>query len=169
MHCAEPADDTELALHELRRLVHGIRSASYSVERSCGVTGAQLFVLRELSFEPGASIRRLSERTMTDPSSVSVIIARLVERGLVTRTLDEADRRRSELMLSRKGAQLLARAPEPYQSKLIGVLRGLPRADVGVLRVTLSRLSDSLGLEGKAPLFFEGAKRTGRKPRGPQQ
>src|SRR5688572_31281216 len=79
MHSREPGDDAELTLRELRRLVHGIKTASYSVERSCKVTGAQLFVLRELSLEPGASIRRLSERTLTDPSSVSVIVARLVE------------------------------------------------------------------------------------------
>ena len=62
------------------------------------MTGAQLFVLRELSLEPGASIRRLSERTLTDPSSVSVIVARLVEHGYVTRAVDEADRRRTALL-----------------------------------------------------------------------
>ena len=92
MQSPEPGDDAELTLRELRRLVHGIKTASYSVERSCKVTGAQLFVLRELALEPGASIRRLSERTLTDPSSVSVIVVRLVEQGYVTRAVDEADR-----------------------------------------------------------------------------
>ena len=166
MHSSLAGDEAELALHELRRLVHGIRSASYSVERSCGVTGAQLFVLRELSLDPGASIRRLSERTLTDPSSVSVIVARLVERGLVSRALDEADRRKSALTLTRRGAQLLKRAPEPYQGRLIDVLRNLPPTDLGVLRLALSRMSDALGVQGEAPLFFEDTKRRARKARG---
>lgn len=166
MHFQHEPDEAELALQELRRLVHGIRSASYSVERSCGVTGAQLFVLRELSLEPGASIRRLSERTLTDPSSVSVIVAHLEERGLVTRTLDEADRRKSALRLSSQGAQLLTRAPEPYQGRLIGVLRALPRSALGPLRAALSSMSDSLDLKGDAPLFFEYTTQRKRKPRG---
>lgn len=166
MHFPHEPDEAELALQELRRLVHGIRSASYSVERSCGVTGAQLFVLRELSLEPGASIRRLSERTLTDPSSVSVIVAHLEERGLVTRTLDEADRRKSALRLSSQGAQLLTRAPEPYQGRLIGVLRALPRSALGPLRAALSSMSDSLDLKGDAPLFFEYTKQRKRKPHG---
>lgn len=165
MHSQRAPNEAELALQELRRLVHGIRSASYSVERSCGVTGAQLFVLRELSQEPGASIRRLSERTLTDPSSVSVIVARLVERGFVTRSLDETDRRKSALTLSKKGAQLLTRAPEPFQGRLIEVLRALPRADLGVLRAALSRMSDSLGLRGEVPLFFENARRRKKRSR----
>jgi DNA-binding MarR family transcriptional regulator len=166
MQLRHAQDEAELALQALRRLVHGIRSVSYSVERSCGVTGAQLFVLRELSLEPAASIRRLSERTLTDPSSVSVIVARLVARGLVTRTRDDADRRKSALALSSKGAQLLARAPEPYQGRLIGVLRALPRSQLGALRAALSSLSDALGLTGGAPLFFERAPPRKRAPRG---
>lgn len=155
MHSPQTGGEPELALQELRRLVHGIRTASYAVESSFEVTGAQLFVLRELSLEPGASIRRLSELTLTDPSSVSVLVSRLVERGLVTRTLDPSDRRKSALSLSRKGAALLRRAPEPYQGKLIGVLRGLPLSELSVLRTTLARLAGSLGLELDAPLFFE--------------
>lgn len=166
MHSRNPPDEAELALHELRRLVHGIRGASHSVERSCGVTGAQLFVLRELAAEPGASIRRISERTLTDPSSVSVIVARLVARGLVARTVDAADRRKSTLTLSAKGARLLARAPEPYQARLIGLLRGLPRSNLRALRTALSGMSDSLGLRAEAPLFFEQGPRRKEKPRG---
>ena len=159
MHSPPPGDSAELALQELRRLVQGIRVTSHAVERSYGVTGAQLFVLRELSLEPNASIRRLSQRTLTDPSSVSVVVARLVARGLVKRTLDATDRRKSALTVTRLGERLLARAPEPYQGRLIAALRELKRADLRVLRRALSQLSDALEIEPSgAPLFFEDAK-----------
>lgn len=160
MQSADPSNEAEIALYELRRLVHGIRTASYAAERSCGVTGAQLFVLRELAEEPGISIRRLSERTMTDPSSVSVLVARLVERGLMARSFDTADRRKSVLDLTKKGSQLLARAPEPYQSRVIEVLRSLPPAELGVLQGALGRLADALGTDEGAPLFFEDEKQS---------
>lgn len=165
MH-SDPNGDAELALQELRRLVHGIRTASYAAEQSWGITGAQLFVLRELSLEPGASIRRLSERTMTDASSVSVIVARLVEAGLVVRDLDPTDRRKSVLSLANKGVELLTRAPEPYQTRLIAALRELPSSDLGVLRDALARISESLSLDGVGtPLFFEDANPSERAPR----
>lgn len=160
MHSPPPPGDTaELVLQQLRRLVQGIRVTSYAVEQSYGVTGAQLFVLRELALEPNASIRRISQRTLTDPSSVSVVVARLVARGLVKRTLDATDRRKSALSVTTKGARLLGRAPEPYQGRLIATLRELKPADLRVLRGALSQLCDSLELEtSRAPLFFEDAK-----------
>lgn len=165
MHSVE-SEKAELALQQLRRLVHGIRTASYAVEHACGVTGAQLFVLRELSHEPGASIRRLSERTMTDASSVSVIVGRLVEAGLVARSVDPADRRKTALSLTKQGSSLLGRAPEPYQNRLIEVLRALPAARLDVLSETLSSIADALGLDGAStPLFFEDSAPGERKAR----
>ncbi len=160
-------DDALRALRELRRLVHGIHRASFSVERSFGVTGAQLFVLRELAAEPRASIRALSERTLTDPSSVSVLVARLVERGLVSRARDPLDRRKSALSLTPTGRRLLARAPEAYQGRLIKALAALSPAEVAALGSTLARVSDALGLASVAPPFFEDkAGERERPPRG---
>lgn len=166
MQLAKAGDRAEIALKELRRLVHGIRIASHAVERTWGITGAQLFVLRELSLEAGVSIRRLSERTMTDPSSVSVIIARLVERGLVTNVRDAADRRRRVLSLTKKGNQLLSRAPAPYQGRLIAALRELPPSRLAQLAATLSSVSDALGISHVGtPMFFEAEGRKERKTR----
>src|SRR5262245_26737869 len=112
MQLSRGGDEAALVVDSLRRLVHGLRVAAQGVERDLRVSGAQLFVLRELAAEPSISIRRLSERTLTDPSSVSVVVARLVESGLVTRKRAAADARRTVLAVSKKGHALLARAPE---------------------------------------------------------
>ena len=172
----ETKDDAENALDELRRLVHGLRTSAYAVERELGISGAQLFVLRELEAEPGCSIRRLSDRTLTDPSSVSTVVARLVERGLVTRTQDVVDARKSCLVVSKKGSNLLARAPEPYQARIIAALRRLAPQRLRELRLGLRQVTDALQIErGPAPLFFEAgpATKTGpanrkRTPRAPR-
>ena len=140
MQIPPAAEDAEFALQGLRRLVQGIRTTSYTVERKFGITGAQLFVLRELALEPGASIRRLADRTLTDPSSVSVVVGRLVARGLVARTRDTTDGRKSSLLVSKQGATLLARAPEPYQNRLVAVLHELPKARLRVLGDALRQL-----------------------------
>lgn len=165
MQMLAAGEDAELALQDLRRLVQGIRTTSYAVERSFGITGAQLFVLRELALEPGASIRRLADRTLTDPSSVSVVVGRLVARGLVARTRDATDGRKSALVVSKKGATLLARAPEPFQNRLVAVLSGLPKARLRVLGDALRQLADALQLEHtEAPLFFEATARSRKAP-----
>src|SRR5262245_16678972 len=89
----DEGDDAAHVLDSLRHIVRALRTSSHEVKRELGITGAQLFVLRELAAEPGISIRRLSERTLTDPSSVSVVAARLVERRFVARRRDRADAR----------------------------------------------------------------------------
>lgn len=124
------------------------------VESELGLTGAQLFVLGELAAEPNVSIRRLAERTLTDPSSASVVVARLVARGFVTRRRDPADGRRSVLAVSERGREALGRAPVPYQAKLFAALESLSRPDLRKLRLGLTAL---LGTElaASAPFFFE--------------
>jgi len=159
-------DDAEVALNELRRLVQGLRTSSHAVERDLGISGAQLFVLRELAAEPGVSIRRVSERTLTDPSSVSTVVSRLVESGLVTRARQASDARASRLEISRKGAALLARAGEPYQARVIAALRGLAPRRLREFRLALREVVDALELErGEAPLFFERGPNEGKKRR----
>lgn len=164
MQLRAATDDAEVALNELRRLVQGLRASSHAVERELGISGAQLFVLRELAAEPGVSIRRVSERTLTDPSSVSTVVSRLVESGLVTRARQASDARASRLEISRKGAALLARAPEPYQARVIAALRGLAPRRLREFRLALREVVDALELErGEAPLFFEGGPNEGKK------
>ncbi|MEZ4255624.1 MAG: MarR family transcriptional regulator [Polyangiales bacterium] len=162
-------EEAASVLKSLRQLVHGLRATSHAVEDDVGLTGAQLFVLRELAGEPDVSIRRLSERTMTDPSSVSVVVARLTERGLVNRRRDPDDGRRSVLSVSKRGKAVLGRSPEPYQAKLFAALQALPRQRLRQLHLGLSALLDgSKQSHSTAPLFFEDLppSRARRKPRG---
>lgn len=150
------SDDASTVVDALRRIVHELRITTHRAEDEVGLSGAQLFVLRELAAEPGISIRRLSERTLTDPSSVSVVVARLVERGLVTRKSDPADARKSVLSPSTKGKSLLARAPEPFQARLFSALAALPPARLREMRLGLSFVIDQTAVsDGSAPLFFE--------------
>lgn len=158
--------DAEVALDALRRLVQAIRVSSHAVEQGVGISGAQLFVLHELWLEPGASIRRLSERTLTDPSSVSVVVARLVARRLVTRAQHSTDARASSLTVSRQGARLLARAPKPFQARLIGALKELSPARLRGFSSTLTQLVEALG-PTEARLFFEAGAFTKKKKKRP--
>ncbi len=140
----------------LRRVVRELRQSSRAAEERLGISGAQLFVLHEVARHSHLSINELAERTLTDQSSVSVVVKRLAARGLVERRVSRADARRTEVAITQAGKALLRGAPEVTQVRLLSGLERLPPAD----RATLARLLGELvgGMEsrpGRPPMFFE--------------
>jgi DNA-binding MarR family transcriptional regulator len=142
----------------LRRIVQVLRVSSHRIESRYGVSGAQLFVLRQLALADGASLAELAAQTRTDPSSVSVAVSRLVARGLVRRVRSNDDRRRARVTLSARGRELMRRAPEPAQARLIGALEGFSSAQLTTFAVSLDTIARALGApEGPPAMFFERA------------
>lgn len=160
--------DIGRALEGLRAIVRALRVNSHALERRIGISGAQLFVLQQLQEGPADSMNELAERTLTHQSSVSVVVSRLVERGLVTRTAAATDARRTEIALSARGRAMLRRAPATVQSQLVSGLRALPSARLSALAAGIEGWIRAAGIaEGKPPLFFEDASpaKAGRKRR----
>jgi DNA-binding MarR family transcriptional regulator len=149
------------ALNAIRRIVRALRLASTATERALGVSGAQLFVLQQLAEGTpakgaGLSIADLAARTATDPSSVSVVVSRLVERKLAARRVSKLDARRAEVVITAAGLRLLRKAPEPIQAKLIEGLASLPPARLRAVVAGLQAVVAAMGaLDGEAPMFFE--------------
>jgi DNA-binding MarR family transcriptional regulator len=150
---------------DLRRIVRWLRIASGELDRSLGVSGAQLFVLRQLSEKRAGSIAELAARTLTDQSSVSVVVSRLVERGLVERARRKDDQRCAELKVTARGRAILRRAPRSGQEQLIAALERLPAARRTALARALAQLVREAGIGAQPPtMFFEegGSSRRGR-------
>jgi DNA-binding MarR family transcriptional regulator len=153
------------AIDSLRRLVQALRTSSHLAWSELGVSGAQLFVLQQLGDAAPLSLSALAERTHTHASSVSVVVARLVQRGLVARRAAADDARRAELSLTAAGRRLLERAPTPVQVRLIEALASLPARDRSHLGRTLALLCARAGLaDAPATMFFEDAQ--GRSSHG---
>ena len=150
----------------LRRIVRFLRLADREVEAACNISAAQLFVLHVLVDAPAASLSEIAERTLTDQSSVSTVVARLVERGLVKRTASKTDRRRAELRLSPAGQRMVERAPRAPQALMIAALRALPDAKQAELARALDTLASVFGANEVAPrMLFEDEPPPRRKKR----
>jgi DNA-binding MarR family transcriptional regulator len=150
----------------LRRIVRALRVSASEVERSTGISSAQLFVLRVVAASPGGSLGDVRSATLTDLSSVSAVVSRLVERGLVRRGTSPGDARRAALDVTAAGRALLRRAPSPAQERLVSALRRLPRAEVARLSASLGRLAAALGAaDGPGAMFFEDAGPKASSPR----
>ena len=144
------------AMDNLRRVVRALSASARSVSAR-GVSGAQLFVLRQIAAAPSLSLRELSDRTLTGQSTVSEVVTRLVERGLVERVASETDARRAELTLTARGRRAIAGTEPTAQERLAQGLAALPRARRVALAKVLDEWLDSAGLgEIPAAMFFDG-------------
>jgi len=151
-----PSAESSSVLDDLRRIVRVLRESSRAAEQHLGVSGAQLFVLRSLADVPSLSLNELATRTRTHQSTVSVVVKRLVESGLVVRETSEVDARRLELSLSRRGRALLERAPLAAQDRLIRGIERLSAAERRALSVSLRGLVVAMEIADDAPrMFFE--------------
>jgi DNA-binding MarR family transcriptional regulator len=148
--------DSQRILDSIRRLVRMLRVSDRQAQSELGVSGAQLFVLAELGKTPSLSLNELASRTLTDQSSVSVVVTRLVEAGLVTRDRDARDARRLVLNLTRSGHALLQNAPPIAQERLLAVFDGLSDAERKRFADTFEEIIENAGGDdGPAPMLFE--------------
>src|SRR5262245_48418666 len=96
-------------LRELWALDHAMQRRSKKMEAMLGVTGPQRLALRLVSRFPGLPAGRLARLLHVHPSTVTGVVKRLSDRGLLVRTSDGPDRRRALLRITPEGMQLLAR------------------------------------------------------------
>src|SRR5262249_47954066 len=140
----------------LRRIVRALRLSARASEARLGISSAQLFVLHQLAHGDASSIDELAARTLTHQSSVSVVVSRLAERGLVVRRASPHDARRTAIALTAAGRALLRRAPEVGQERLITGLGRLRPAQRRMLASHLTALVRALEVDHEQPgMFFD--------------
>lgn len=144
------------AMQSVRRIVRALHADSTSVEEAHGVTGAQLFVLRQLAEDEPRSIGELARRTSTTPSTVSEVVSRLVGRGLAARRPSATDRRVAAVSLTESGARVVAAARQPMAERFVAAFHSLDPDDRAALAGALGRWTAAAGLDAVAPaMFFE--------------
>lgn len=157
------AGETRAVLEALRRVVQALRVTARDAEIRHGVSAAQLFVLHLLARDGPASVNEIAQRSFTHQSSVSVVIARLAEAGLVARDRSTEDRRRAVIALTTDGRALLRRVPEPAQTRLVAALDRCTVTERRALARGLEALVREMGIaDGLAGMFFEEATVRGR-------
>lgn len=128
-------------IDSLRSIVQSLRSANRDAEQNLGISSAQLFVLQELKDRPALSINELAERTFTHQSSVSMVVTKLVQSRLVTRTAARSDGRKMSISITASGRMLLRRSPDAAQTTLVAALRRMPAGELRALSSALTNLT----------------------------
>lgn len=141
----------------IRAVVRALRLNTRAIEKKLGISLAQLWVLQILADKPAESLNELALATATHQSSVSVVVRRLVERELVSRTTAHQDKRRVRIELTEAGRSLLRHAPPTVNVSLVGGLRRMAPEN----REQLSQLmrewltGSGLDLTAEPPMLME--------------
>lgn len=149
-----PQGDAARIVHGLRRIVRALHSYSQDVHRTYGLTAPQLWALKTLEREGPLPAGRLAEALAVHQSSLSVLIDRLERRDLVHRVRTPQDRRFVQIALTRRGAALSRRAPEPAQGRLLHGLRDMTSSQVRSVRQGVDRLVEAMEAGGTKARFF---------------
>jgi DNA-binding MarR family transcriptional regulator len=136
-----------LAFHVLKqfRLIYGsVKQHFREVERTCGISGSQLWLLQEIRGKPGIGVSELADRLSIHQSTCSILVDKLGSRGLVEKQRSKDDQRRVGLSLTSMATVLLAGAPGPAEGILPSALKTLPDSTLESLHGNLEALIRNL-------------------------
>lgn len=127
------------------RLIFGsVRHHFRHVEASCGVSGSQLWVIREVSASPGVGVSALALKLSLHQSTCSQLVEALVERGLLRKVRAGEDGRRVGLWPTPRTSRVLAGAPGAAEGILPTALSELSNQSLQILSAQLQRLIAAL-------------------------
>ncbi len=129
---------------------HGLSASSKAMDTRFGVTGPQRLVIRIVGRHPGIAAGRIAEILHVHPSTLTGVLGRLVDRGLLTRKVDPEDGRRALFGLTASGKKLDALRSGTIESKVRGALSRMPPREIAAARKVLSSLADSLSTDARA-------------------
>jgi DNA-binding MarR family transcriptional regulator len=113
--------------------------------KTFGVTGPQRFVLRMVGRFGTLSGGEVARLLALHPSTLTGILDRLADAGLLDRRSAEEDARRMVLTLSKKGQRHDSPAPGTIEATVREVLARTTPRDVRATRRLLNAIADALG------------------------
>jgi DNA-binding MarR family transcriptional regulator len=105
-------------LKKLRIVVRAAQRHSQWIEKQCGVSGAQLWIMQELHDQPGLRVGELAAKLAIHQTTSSNLVDALRKRGYLVKERDPVDQRVVNLKLSDEGLAVLMKAPTPARGLL---------------------------------------------------
>lgn len=147
----------------IRRIVRAIELHSKSLVATVGLTSPQLSVLKTLAAMGEGTPTSLAKALKLSQPTVSGIVDRLTQRGLVERSRVDGDRRKSGVRLTSEGAQVVVSAPSLLQERFLLELSRLESWEQTMLLSSLQRIAVLMDAEdvSATPLLTPGASTAG--------
>lgn len=124
---------------------HALSASSKQMDAQFGITGPQRLVIRIVGRHPGISAGRIADILHVHPSTLTGVLARLVERSVLTRKADPGDARRALFSLTAQGRKLDELRTGTVEAKVRRALGMLSEREVAGARRVLGALAEALG------------------------
>lgn len=130
---------------EIAETAHAMRKAFDRRAIGLGVTRAQWKVLFRLTRQPGMRQIELADLLDVEPITLTRIIDRLQEAGLVDRTPDPSDRRVWRLHVTATAQPLVEKLREIADEMTAETFFGIEPGEIEITRRVLERLRENAG------------------------
>jgi DNA-binding MarR family transcriptional regulator len=127
-------------VRELVRCYQAFERVSNSHIRLCGLTPPQFDIVATLGNTPGMTFKELGQRTLITKGTLTGVVDRLEERGLVRRVASESDGRSTLVRLTKAGEALFERTFKPHLEFLAPAFEALPECGRRELEKHLAQL-----------------------------
>lgn len=147
---------------------HALQRTSKRMETTLGVTGPQRFVIRIVGRFPAISAGQLSKLLHLHPSTLTGILQRLEQRGLLRRRSDPRDGRRTLIGLTEKGRAFDTDSAGTVEACVAKVLARTDQRNIAAARdmlVEIAALLDRSVAEVPAAPRTRGQSRRARSAR----
>jgi DNA-binding MarR family transcriptional regulator len=128
---------------EIGETAHALRKAFDRRAVGLGVTRAQWKVLFRLTRQPGLRQIELADMLDIEPITLSRIVDRLEEAGLVERLADPADRRAWRLHVTAKAQPLVAKLGALADEMIAEAFAGIDPKDIEITREVLGKVREN--------------------------
>lgn len=145
-------------LRALRRILRATDAGTRRLASATGLTPSQLLVLREIGAHRGVTPGAVAQQLQFSHATITAVVDRLAELGLVTRTRSEADKRQFLLAITPDGSRTAAEAPDMLQEIFLHRFTMLAPWEQAMIFAGAERLAAILGADNDAaPLLDTGA------------
>jgi DNA-binding MarR family transcriptional regulator len=146
------------ALKKLRIIIRAAQRHSAWIEKQCGVSGAQLWLMQELYEVPELRVGEIASKLAIHQTTASNLLDALVKKGYVVKQRDTIDQRVVKIALTEQGRDVIIAAPKPARGLMPEALRKLDKEKLKELNAGLQALVDVIETgdesNGLQPLSF---------------
>jgi DNA-binding MarR family transcriptional regulator len=122
-----------------------LQSTSKRMASTLGITGPQRLVLKVVAQQPGISAREVADLLRLHPSTITGILQRLSDKGLLLRARDPVDARRVRLRVQPRGRKFTVLSTGTVESAVERALRNMTPAAIRSARIVLGAIATALG------------------------
>jgi DNA-binding MarR family transcriptional regulator len=143
----------------IRRVIRATDLHSRNLIKITGLTAPQQLVLMTIKEHESIIVGDLAQRMSLSQATVSTILDRLEDRGLVTREKAPQDKRRVNLKLTERGTEVVKDAPLPLQNRFVERFSALPEWEQSQITAALQRIAHMMDADSidAAPVLDLGA------------